>query len=64
MCCGNSILQKGLPFFYLHKIFYTLFCFHKCQLYILNDSCYNLFFMKIFFIYFQLFCNDGSFFKY
>ncbi|KAA9169873.1 hypothetical protein F6X83_04195 [Enterococcus faecium] len=24
MCCGNSILQKGLPFFYLHKIFYTL----------------------------------------
>lgn len=25
MCCGNSILQKGLPFFYLHKIFYTLF---------------------------------------
>ncbi|KAA9178113.1 hypothetical protein F6X79_11945 [Enterococcus faecium] len=28
MCCGNSILQKGLPFFYLHKIFYTL---HKKQ---------------------------------
>ncbi|MRN12603.1 HNH endonuclease, partial [Akkermansia muciniphila] len=25
MCCGNSILQKGLPFFYLHKIFYTLY---------------------------------------
>ncbi len=24
MCCGNSILLKGLPFFYLHKIFYTL----------------------------------------
>ena len=24
MCCGNSILQKGLPFFYLYKIFYTL----------------------------------------
>ncbi|TQB30190.1 hypothetical protein FKY96_14685 [Enterococcus faecalis] len=24
MFCGNSILQKGLPFFYLHKIFYTL----------------------------------------
>ncbi|ROX53737.1 hypothetical protein EGW37_09155, partial [Enterococcus faecium] len=23
--CGNFILQKGLPFFYLHKIFYTLF---------------------------------------
>ncbi|ROX54777.1 hypothetical protein EGW37_07825, partial [Enterococcus faecium] len=22
--CGNFILQKGLPFFYLHKIFYTL----------------------------------------
>ena len=24
MFCGNSILQKGFPFFYLHKIFYTL----------------------------------------
>ncbi|MBG7727548.1 bacteriocin immunity protein [Enterococcus faecium] len=29
MCCGNSILQKGLPFFYLHKIFYTLISISK-----------------------------------
>ncbi|PNE45546.1 hypothetical protein AUF14_03885 [Enterococcus avium] len=29
MCCGNSILQKGLPFFYLHKIFYTLVTKHN-----------------------------------
>ncbi|QHU88367.1 hypothetical protein E6A31_11800 [Enterococcus faecium] len=26
--CGNFILQKGLPFFYLHKIFYTLKCLY------------------------------------
>ncbi|MCZ1201362.1 hypothetical protein FZB85_15140 [Enterococcus faecium] len=37
MCCGNSILQKGLPFFYLHKIFYTLYFLlfiHICFSYI------------------------------
>ena len=32
MCCGNSILQKGLPFFYLHKIFYTLYEDHIIDL--------------------------------
>ncbi|BDP56030.1 hypothetical protein EfmJHP36_05090 [Enterococcus faecium] len=24
MCCGNSILQKGLPFFYLHNAVFVL----------------------------------------
>ncbi|MBO6395866.1 hypothetical protein EY672_15060 [Enterococcus gallinarum] len=38
MCCGSSILQKGLPFFYLHKIFYTLFSLHGNQVIIGNSS--------------------------
>jgi hypothetical protein len=37
MCCGNSILQKGLPFFYLHKIFYTL-----VDILFLNDKIENI----------------------
>ena len=41
MCCGNSILQKGLPFFYLHKIFYTLLLeVSEWKLY--NEECENV----------------------
>lgn len=35
MCCGNSILQKGLPFFYLHKIFYTLSLIQDMNFYVI-----------------------------
>ncbi|RXW79581.1 hypothetical protein CYQ62_14065 [Enterococcus faecium] len=41
MCCGNSILQKGLPFFYLHKIFYTL-ANHSLQNKLFNTIVYFL----------------------
>ena len=37
MCCGNSILQKGLPFFYLHKIFYTLRTSDEVELFTKKD---------------------------
>ncbi|MBO1092470.1 hypothetical protein FQT08_12335 [Enterococcus hirae] len=54
MCCGNSILQKGLPFFYLHKIFYTLkvaWLFYDYLLYIVRfykNSYSKIFFLNIF----------------
>ncbi|TNX48087.1 hypothetical protein FIU33_15955, partial [Enterococcus faecium] len=44
MCCGNSILQKGLPFFYLHKIFYTLekYCILLYKIQTVDKSCSKL----------------------